>query len=312
MPYRGTTIPLPGLMTGYIASQPPGLLVKQFTVENVLTSVLFRVTQAPANGDLTIELNDLEDGTGTATQVVIAQGTTYKEETGLSAAVGALWQIVRSEDGADSAMNLSGEYELNTVTGVTDYFTTLEKVKLDAKIASVDADRDTVLNQYIAGVTKMMQDWMGRSIVQGTATAEKVSPFYDDEIHVEHYPIIDITSLAEDGTALVADTDYEANGDDIRSGRIVRLSNGSPSRWLAGRRTVEITYDYGYVTVPDSLVTAATALVVAKFNETAQSGKAWRGLTSLGVDPASTSTYDKDIWTRETIPAMQSFRRRVA
>ncbi|GAF91746.1 unnamed protein product, partial [marine sediment metagenome] len=54
------------------------------------------------------------------------------------------------------------------------------------------------------------------------------------------------------------------------------------------------------------------ALVVAKFNETAQSGHGWRGLTSKGVDPSSSTTYDKEIWKRETVPAMAPFLRRVA
>jgi hypothetical protein len=309
MPYRGTTIPLPGLMTGYIAGQPPGLLVKEFTVENVLTSVLFRVTETPANGDLVIELNDLEDGTGQATQVTILQGETYAESTGLSVSVEALWQIVRSEAGTDSAMNLSGEYEMNSVTGVEDYFTTLTKVKQDADISGTDADRDTVLNQIIAGVTRQMQDWMGRMIVQGTVTDEKIDGNGDDEIYLGRFPLIEVTALTEDDTALVEDTDFEAVGPDLEAGRIVRISGTNATAWSSGRRNIKLTYDYGYVTGPDSLVTACTSLVVAKFFETVQSGKGWGGVLSKGVDPNASVSYDKDIWTRETIPAMAPYRR---
>ena len=54
---------------------------------------------------------------------------------------------------------------------------------------------------------------------------------------------------------------------------------------------------------------AATSLVVAKYHETVQSGKSWGGVLSKGVDPNASVTYDKEIWTRETIPAMTPFRR---
>jgi hypothetical protein len=309
MSWRGATQPITGLISAPVAASQ----VNAFSVENILNEMTFRLSDPPGTGNsITVRLQNNEAGDDLTEELTLSDLETFKQSLSLTMSVGTLWLEVSAVTGSPTAMNLSGEYVMNSVTGVTDEFTTLEKVKYDAKITGADANRDTVLLQMIAGVTAQMQGWMGRSIVQGTATAEKVSPFYDDEIHVEHYPIIEIASLEENGTALVADTDYEANGDDIRSGRIVRISGGYPSRWLAGRRTVEITYDYGYVTVPEDLVTHATALVVAKFHETVQSGKSWRGLLSKGVDPNSSTTFDKDIWTRETIPAMQPFRRRVA
>ena len=36
MAYRGTTLPLPGLVNAYIGESPVGRLVKQFTPEAVL------------------------------------------------------------------------------------------------------------------------------------------------------------------------------------------------------------------------------------------------------------------------------------
>lgn len=311
MPYRGTCIPYPGLMAGYIGTSPPGLLVKQFTVANVLTDLLFRVTDPPTGGDLIVELNSQEDGNGDALQVTIADGETYGSTTG-SISVGSLWQIVISEGGSDTAMNLSGEYEMNSVVGAEDLFTTLAKVKYDAAISGTDANRDIVLNNLIAGVTREMQDWMGRSIVQGTATAEKIDGWYSDEIFTEHYPILEIASLSEDGDALVEDTDFESTGGDLEHGRIVRLSGGEPVQWVRGRRKMSVTYDYGYVNVPDSLVTAATSIVVAKYHETIQSGKGWRGLLNSVVEPNASATYDKEIWEREVIPAMMPYRRRLA
>ena len=306
--YRGTTAAVPGLVSAGIDIWKT---VKLFTRQNVLTEVLFRLTDAP-DGDLIIELNDQIDGSGESQQVTFASGETYAEETSLTKSMGSLYQNVVSEAGSQIAMNLTGEYTLNTVVGVEDYFTTLERVQLDADISGTDDDRDTVLNTIIAGVTREMQDWMGRQIVQGTATAEKIDGWYSEEIRTRHYPIIEIASLSERGTALVEGTAFESLEDDKAEGRIVRISGDIPIFWGAGRRKVSVTYDHGYIAVPESLAQAATAMSVVRYKETVQSGKGWRGLASKGVEPSASTTLDKEIWAREVIPAMRPFRRLVA
>jgi hypothetical protein len=147
--------------------------------------------------------------------------------------------------------------------------TTLAKVKLDGKISGTDADRDSVLESIIDGVSQDMQNWMDRPITQLTATDEKIDSIGDIRIQTMHYPIISVTTLTEDGTALVEDTDFEMQEDDLKRGHIVRISGNYA---IAG----------------------------------------WRGLVSKGVDPSATTTYDKDIWTRDIIPAMTPYRRQVA
>jgi hypothetical protein len=209
-------------------------------------------------------------------------------------------------------MNLSGEYEIESASGVTTFLTTLAKVKLDAEIAGTDADRDTVLNSIIAGVSKQMQNWMDRPIVQSTATDEKISSAGSSVVQTRHYPIISISALTELDTALAEDTGFEIEEQDKERGQIERISDGLPIAWVRGRRVVKVTYVHGFASVPDDLVQAATALSVARYFETKQSGKGWRGLASKGVDPNSATTYDKEIWLRETIPAMAPYRRVMA
>jgi len=190
--------------------------------------------------------------------------------------------------------------------------TTLAVVKIDANISGVDADRDTLLESLIDGVSAQMQDWMSREIPSATATDEKIDSVGEIKIQTIHYPIVTVTTLTEDAVALVEDTDFEMNEEDLRRGQITRISGNNTQPWASGKRVVKITYVHGFATVPVSLENAATALVVARFFETIQSGKGWRGLASKGVDPAASINYDKDIWTRETIPAMAPFRRMVA
>jgi hypothetical protein len=304
---RGATPPIPGILTGFVDM---ALQVAYFELPTTLTRASFRVTDAPSTGTVTVELNTESDGSGAnKIEATIADGTWFITATGTVTipAGGALYQFVTAESG--SAMNLSGEYEIESVSGVTTFLTTLALVKLDAEIAGTDADRDTVLNSLIAGVSKQMQNWMDRPIVQSTATDEKIDSAGSNIVQTRHYPIISISSLTELDTALVEDTGYEIEEQDKEFGQIGRIADEHPTAWARGRRVVKVTYSHGYASVPDDLVSAATALVVARYFETKQSGKGWRGLASKGVDPNSSVSYDKEIWTRETIPAMQPYHR---
>jgi hypothetical protein len=302
MPWIGTLKTLPGLLTGF---QDVVEKVRDFDEANTLTNLTVRVTDAPTD-DLTLRVHDQADGLGLTADAVILSGTTYISASVSMVTGSGLWQEVVGD--SHGAMSLSGEYTMSSATGIATYFTDLAAVKLDANITTTDANRDTVLTSYIAGVTGQMQDYMGRDIVQGTTT-EKIDGYGFDTIRTANNPITNITSLTEDGTALVENTDFESVNRDLERGEIIRISGGYPATWAKARRNIAITYDHGYVAIPLGLVTACTSLVVAKFNESVRSGKAWGGLSSKGVNPNDSVTYDKDIWQRETVPAMQRYRR---
>jgi len=308
MAWRGNAIPIPGLISAFLTQ---AMEVYAFDAVNTLTKATFRLTDA-GTGDVKIRLHNQADKGGQFLEVTISSGQLFGDVTGTVPVTTSLWQEIFASPG--DPMNLSGEYEMITASGITQFFTTLAAVKQDANIDANDTDapRDAVLNAMIAGVTRQMQDWMGRDILQGTATAEKIDGWNRDEIFTEHYPITGITTLTESDGALVENTDFESLGPDLPFGRIVRISGGDPAAWAKGRRNIVTTYDHGYVTVPESLQVAAIALIVQKYHETVQSGRGWRGLASKGVDPNAATTYDKDIWARETIPAMLPYRRRVA
>ena len=308
---RGATPPITGLLGGFVGPVV-ALQVAFFASANRLTRVTFRVIDAPDTGTVTIELNTAADGTGSGISATIADGTNFITATGDVAipAGGALYQRITAESG--SATGLSGEYEVERTSGVTTFLTTLAIVKLDANIAGTDADRDSVLNTMIAGVSKRMQDHMDRSIVSTTVTDEKLDSDGSVVVQTLHYPIISVSALTENAVALVEDTDFEMNEEDLERGQIIRISGDNVQSWVRGRRVVKLTYVHGYASVPDSLVMAATDLVVIKYFETVQSGKGWRGLGGKGVDPAAALTYDKNMWTRETVPTMAPYKRMVA
>jgi hypothetical protein len=314
MAWRGSIIPFPGLFGEY---EGDAREVYQFDAANTLTRLTIHVTDPPDGGTVVVRLwnNEAKAGAeGVAyLEATIADGETFASVTGSVAITESLWQeIVTGVD--DDAMNLSGEYEMITASGISTYFTTLGLVKDDLNESGTDTARDTILNALIAGVTRQMQEYMGRDIVQGTATAEKLDGWYDEAIYTEHYPIVTdgIDSLEENGSALTEDTGFESLGPDRPSGRIVRISGGSPVNWSKGRRNIAITYDHGYVSVPDDLVMAATAYVCVKYFDTVQSGKNRRGVAAESVDPNSTASYEKDFWKREVVPVMAPYRKRAA
>jgi len=303
MAWIGSCAPIAGSLSGFA-----GVITKirDFDAANTVTNVVWRVGIAPDAGTVVMRLHDQDDGLGNYLEATIADGEYYISQDGTLSTTDGLWQEVVSAD--NNAMNLSGDYIMQSLSGITDYFTTLARVKQDLNESGVDTDRDTVITSMIAGVTRRMQDWMSRDIVQGTTT-EKLSGHSRGALHVTHYPITTITSLSEASTDLTEGTDFESIGPDLTAGEIFRLSGGEQSKWAFGRRNVAITYDHGYTSVPESLENAATALVVVKWFETVQSAKGWRGMSSKGVDPAASTAYDKDVWLREVIPAMAPYRR---
>lgn len=309
MSERAATPPIPGLLTGFVTPSVVPLTVAYFAAANTLTRVSFRVTDKPSGGSVTVELNTASDGSGDSISATIADGTDFITATGSVdiAAGGYLYMRVTAESG--SAMNLSGEYEVTQSSGVATMLTTLARVKLDLDISTTDADRDTLITNIISGVSKQMQDWMDRPITETTTTGEQIDSDGSDTIQTRGYPIISVASLTEDDTALVEDTDFEMNEHDLEAGQIVRISGGRPYNWTRGRRVVTLTYNHGYSAVPASLVDAATSLTIARYFETGKSGRGRRGLASKDVEPGASATYDKSIWERETIFAMQPYRK---
>ncbi len=162
------------MLSGFVGPPVVPLTVAYFAAANTLERVSFRVTDPPSGGSVTIELNTESDGSGDSISATIADGTDFITATGsVAIAEGSLlYQRVTAESG--SAMNLSGEYEVTQSSGVSTMLTTLARVKADLDISSVDAPRDALLTHIIAGVSKQMQDWINRPIVETTATGDQL------------------------------------------------------------------------------------------------------------------------------------------
>jgi hypothetical protein len=305
----GSLPPIPGLLTGWVDT---ALTVAYFAAPNELTDVTFRLGIAPPSGSVTVKLNVAADGTGDGLEGTFATGEIIAPASGtVTIAAGSyLYQIVTVDD--PGAMNLSGDYTVSLASGVTQLLTSLSHVKAYLDITTADAARDLVLNHIMAGVSKRIQNYIDRPIIQTTTTGEKVDSIGDYQIQSRHYPIISVASLSESATALVEDTDFEMTPEDMERGQVTRISGTDPIAWAKGRRVVELSYNHGFAAVPDDLVQLATELTAIKYQESGESGKGWLGLTSKGVDPAASVSFDKDLWTREAVPMLNQYRRMVA
>lgn len=71
-----------------------------------------------------------------------------------------------------------------------------------------------------------------------------------DTIQLTHCPIVEITTLTCDGSALVEDTDFSVAAD---TGLLTRLSSGAQISWSAATPPITVEYDAGFDPIPDDL-----------------------------------------------------------
>ena len=208
-------------------------------------------------------------------------------------------------------MNLTGWIEVSSAAAATTALTTLAAVKLFLGITA--ATNDTLINDLISAVSNEIQispTGVGRAIVTATATDEKVSiPMQDNLLQTLHYPILSVSALTEDDIALVLDTDYETEEQDLARGQIARISGGTPVAWLTGTRVVKLTYTHGFAAVPAALVQAATELVAFDFLQS-HAGRFAFGLENKPTDEGGSPSYKsrQDIWDAQQ-HRMDAFRR---
>jgi hypothetical protein len=186
---------------------------------------------------------------------------------------------------------------IKTIPDVTTSLTSIERVKEFLQKDEVD---DRLMSNLIASVSAEIEADLGRTINQATVTDERIDSIGATKICTRHYPIISISSLTESGTALVADTGYEAKAADLAAGCILRISGGYPTSWASGAGVVKITYVHGYAAVPKGIVQAATELVAFDYRQSGEGGGRF-GLGGKALDTGGTSVYltRSDIWAAQ-------------
>jgi len=295
----GDRIPIatiPGLISPWVGSDirisPAG---SAFTIERVF----LQRTDAPgAGGVVTASVRNATGGGGDGIELSIVGTKTDSSKTG-SVTVGVSEAVYVRVSAADSeSMNLRGWFEITGGSVVTGLLTTLVRVKRELGITG--SEDDGILNELIESVTGEIQGALRCRFIQTTATSEKQDSIGDYYIPLDHYPVVSIASVSESSNVLVADTDYEATEQDKAAGRITRLASGDPATWAAGKRVVEVTYDYGYASVPDAIVQAATELAAYDY-QTADPGGRRLGLNSKVLSSGGDASYSsrEELWNAQ-------------
>ncbi len=153
-----------------------------------------------------------------------------------------------------------------TVTTAADSYdlTTLANAK--AELSITDGSSDTVLSRYILGASQAAANYCNRVFAVETVSERFLSEHFrwthkNGVLQLGRFPLITVTSVTEDDTALTVTTDYLVNSS---NGQLTRMSSGNVSRWLGFGITV--VYSSGYATVPADLEDAVIRMVTQRYS----------------------------------------------
>lgn len=169
--------------------------------------------------------------------------------------------------------------------------TTTARVKDHIGIPSADTSRDAKIAAIVGGVSRYVEGQTSRRF--GLSERSLVlSGDGTDELILPDYPVISISALSVDGTALTEEQ-IEDLDKDLEAGILYRTAG-----WREERRNIRITLEAGYldpddeesggaVPLPEDLVLAATRLAARIYERSTAEGVA-------SVSPSSFSVSYKD------------------
>lgn len=164
---------------------------------------------------------------------------------------------------------------------------TLADVKTFLGISGL-SENDGNLEMVIEGVSAAFTNYADADFKSATYTSAKLDGYGRTYLYLPHFPVTTFTSLYEDETLLVKDTDYYVDTD---WGILYRLPSGWPSDlpalcWGQGRQLYTATYVAGYATVPLDVKLACLVEVARQYEVIDK--RMW-GETSRTVEGVSVS-----------------------
>jgi hypothetical protein len=138
--------------------------------------------------------------------------------------------------------------------------TTLASAKMVAGVSSGDTTDDAVFERFINKVSMAVSSYCDRIFARGTFT-EQVAPQNRQLLLLKQWPIVSITSVTDNGSALVQDTDYRCDAQDMARGELYKengwmgsmLVTGLTLDPVAAARLLVIVYIAGYHLPSDPL-----------------------------------------------------------
>lgn len=245
-----------------------------------LASIQAGLLTAPTGGAVTVELRDA--GAALAT-VTIADGALSGAFTGAVAIASGtpLSLRVTAAPGVPSdlraALGFDADLALTTVARVKDY----------RRITT--AAHDGLLAELVEGVSRVLEGYVGRPLVQRSHTAERRRGNGWHELVLDNFPVIGTPVVRLDGSTLAAGTDFRVRPE---FGVLERLG-GDDSAWIGWEGDVEVDYVSGYATIPADLRLAATKQAAHEFAQ-ATPGGGRLGLTATSAERGGQASYEPD------------------
>jgi hypothetical protein len=143
---------------------------------------------------------------------------------------------------------------------------TLPEIRAAVRVATgQDADLETLRKQVAASITRACKI-ASAGATPPTLRKETLSETFrlksrQDSLVLARRPIVSVSSVTEDGTAVDAD-DYEL---DAAAGLLYRLSGDVRTCWPCGK--IVVAYAAGWETVPEDLKLAASKLAAVLWSE---------------------------------------------
>lgn len=144
----------------------------------------------------------------------------------------------------------------NAVDAVWPAFVGLDEVKAHLNIPTTNTTDDDELRGFILSASAVVESivgTVGRKTVQ-----EKYSGLRQQAILLRRGPVIAVTSVTENGVALVADVDYSVSDAGVLSRMCGRWY---PRQWRAGVNNIVVNYTAGRMDIPPNIVDATKELI---------------------------------------------------
>lgn len=160
-----------------------------------------------------------------------------------------------------------------TISTVTTAATSYDLTTLDVvrdELGITDNAKNATLQRYITAASLMAAQYCNRVFPAETITDKvlrrrdswpRLLPTGAQVLQLERWPLVSVTSVTEDGTVLVAGTDFTPVG---APGQLIRLdSNGNARSWCVFPLTV--VYVAGYDPIPSDVEDAVIRMVTRRY-----------------------------------------------
>jgi len=143
---------------------------------------------------------------------------------------------------------------------------TLDEMKTYLGIELIDTTYDDFLNQQLSIVNAAIENYCGRKF----SPTDYTQTYYRDDtnqvrspdLYSFHYPLNSVTSITdEDGENY---PEYRIQTD---TGKVTRENTFIKFSWFTGNRTIIMSYNAGYTTMPPDLQQVVFALVSEAYNK---------------------------------------------